>query len=254
MGGGATNLAWKRSASSRAASRNVRTLFRINDSDYGAPINIEGDIAGYCIGATNIIAAPNFSPNKKIADLFREFLPVSRSSRSAYAQRCRNFISMLGGSFRGAASNHLINKSALVSILANKIKKFTEVYMLQRYILTQGIPRDRVKRACTQIPGCAREVATVFVNALVNGVATPRRFVRGVGPWPTPPAASCSSLALQAASREQEATQAVEDMLEETRREATRFLRELERETSRRARELENGLDQLRQDAENFIN
>lgn len=251
MGGGAANLAWRRSASSRAASRSVRTLFRINDSDYGAPINIEGDIAGYCIGAGSSVDAPDFSSGKTIADLFREFLPISRSSRTRYARRTRDFLMMLGGTFRSSSSNRLTSKAGLISTLANKMKQFGEVYMLQRYILGQGIAHDRVQKACKQLPGCSQEVATVFVNGLLNGVSNPRRFVRGVGPWPRPtrPASSCNSLALDAASQEREATQMVEETIQEGRREAVRLLRELERERRR----VSEGLDELERGARDFI-
>ena len=233
LGGGAANLAWLRSANARAASRRVNTVFRTTGSDYGAPINLEGDLAGYLIGASSTLAAPSFPRRTKIADLFRAYLPINASSRARYARRCRDFLTIMGGRFRGSGSNQLTGKSTLIGRLADKLSDFGEVYMLQRYILGQGIARTRIEDACKHLRGAAREVATVFVNGLEHGVSNPRRAVRGVGPWPrpTPPASGCASRTLAQAAREREITETVDRTIREGRRTASEWIRRLEETT-----------------------
>jgi hypothetical protein len=234
LGGGAANLAWRRSANARSASRSVSTVFVASGSDYGAPINLEGDIAGYLIGApTTVTAGPaglTFSRGTTVADLFRAYLPINATGRTNYFLRSRNFLTMMGGRFNAPPSNRLLNRSTVVSRLATKIREFAIAYMLQRYILGQGHPQQRVEDACKHISGAATEVAETFVKALETNVRAPRRAIRAAAPWPTPtpPASSCSSRALRAAAREREATELIEGTIEQGRRAAREWLRELE--------------------------
>jgi hypothetical protein len=233
LGGGAANLAWRRSASSRAASRSVSTVFVAAGSDYGAPINLEGDLAGYLIGATAITpGAPPlaFPRSTTIADLFRAYLPVNAAGRRRYFRRSREFLIMMGGNFGGSSSNRLRNRSAVVSTLTTKIREFATAYMLQRWILGQGRDRARVETACKHLPGAAQEVADTFVKALEASVRVPNRAIEARPPWgsATPPASACTSRPLQAAAREQEATRFIEEQVERGRRTAREWLRELE--------------------------
>jgi hypothetical protein len=233
LGGGAANLAWHRSANARSATRSVNTVFVASGSDYGASINLEGDVAGYLIGAPATVtggpAALAFPPGLSIVALFRGYLPINAAGRRNYFLRSRNFLTMLGGRFDAPPSNRLRNSSTVISGLATKIRDFAIVYMLQRYILGQGHPRQRIEAACKLLTGVAAEVAETFVKALEASIRSPRQAIRAQAPWlrPTPPATTCTSRLLQVAARERDATRSIKDTLEQGRRAAGEWLREL---------------------------
>jgi hypothetical protein len=234
LGGGAANLAWQRSASASSATRSVSTIFIASGSDYGAPINLEGDVAGYLIGApatvTSGSAALTFARGTTIADLFRAYLPINAAGRVNYFLRSRNFLTMMGGRFDPPPSNRLNNRSTVVSRLAAKIRDFATAYILQRYIVGQGHPRQRIEDACKHLSGTAAEVAETFVKALEANIRVPRNLIRAQAPWetPTPPATTCSSRLLMTAAREREATDLINRTIEQGRRTASEWLRELE--------------------------
>lgn len=229
LGGGAAHLIWRRSAGGAAARRSVSTVFSVTGSDYGASINLEGDMAGYLIGAGTAVAAPAFGKGG-VTDLFRAYLPVDAASRARHARRCRDFLTMLGGKVEAAPATRLTNRTAVVGRLSVRIRDFSVAYLLQRYIMGQGRPSERVQAACKLLDGTATEVATAFVMALERGIRAPRQSVRGMPPWPapSPPAASCTNRKLWLAAREREATDLIDQTVREGRQQASEWLRELE--------------------------
>lgn len=229
LGGGAANLTWRRAAGGAAAGRSVSTVFSATGSDYGASINLEGDIAGYLIGSGASLAAPTFPRGSGVADLFADYLPIGRLSRIQHARRCRDFLTILGGRLAAPPATRLSNRSAVVRSLATKIHDFAAAYMLQRYIVGQGQDRSRVERACRLLAGTATEVATAFVLALEHGVRSTRTAVRGRPPWPAAShPGTCTSRALQIAARERDVSDTIERGVREGRRGAAGWLRELE--------------------------
>jgi hypothetical protein len=232
LGGGAANLAWQRSAGGRNLARSVSTVFGASGSDYGAPINLEGDIAGYVVGAGSSLAAPAFPRGAKIADLFRAYLPVSSAGTTRYMQRCRDFLTIMGGRFDPPPSARLLNGAAVARRFADRIRGFGAAYILQRYVIGQGRPRSRIEQACKLLDGAAREVAEVFVFTLERGVFSPRRPVAAAAPWPpaSPPAASCTSRTLAVAAHEREARDTVNRTIREGQRAASEWLRRVEQD------------------------
>jgi hypothetical protein len=230
LGGGAANLAWQRSAGGRNVTRSVSTVFVESGSDYGASINLEGDVAGYLIGAGSSLAAPNFPPGAKIADLFRDYLPVSPTGTARYTRRCRDFLTIMGGSLDSSPKARLMNRAAVASAFARRIREFGGPYMLLHYILGQGAPPSRVEQACKLLDGAAIEVAEVFVSTLERSVPNPRRAIAARPPWPaaSPPAASCTAVALAAAAREGDVRDTINRALRDGRRSAWEWLRQID--------------------------
>jgi hypothetical protein len=227
LGGGAANLAWRRSAGDREATRTVGTAFVAAGSDYGAPINLEGDVAGYLIGATGpALAAPAFPPGPAaVAAAFRTYLPGTAVPSAAYMRRARDFLTIHGGSFDPPPAAKLLNRAAVVSALRMKIQGFAAPYLLQRYVLGQMINPARIEAACKNLAGAAGEVATSFVLALELAALAPRRPITAMAPWP--PAASCTVPLLAAASRGGKAAKAFEDAANTGRGAAEQLLRRL---------------------------
>lgn len=232
LGGGAANLAFRRGASAKAAKRSVSAVFNNSGSDYGASINLEGDIAGYIIGTKvgDALQSPQFAPGSGVADAFSAYLPLSSASRARYFSRSKDFLRMLGGRFGvGGASSKLANRRALVTTLRKQIESFAESYFLQRYVVGQGRPSARVKRSCRHIPGAAAEVASVFVITLERHIASPRGVVAAKGPFPKPLRAvsSCRSTLIKAAVDGKDASKVIEKTVNDARRSAFRILRDL---------------------------
>ena len=227
LGGGAANLAWNRAR--RGPERSVRTVFRAGGSDYGASINLEGDIAGYLLGARSTLAAPLTNSSTTIADLLRGYLPITQAGRGRYLRRSQDFLSMLGGRFQADGGVRLANRSQVIAFLRRRIQAFAGPYMLQRYVARKNHPPERIALACRHVAGAAAEVAWTLTIALEITARSPRRAIRARAPWqqPTPPAARCSEPVLQLASQAQGQTPALNRLLRNGRRAAEDWLREL---------------------------
>lgn len=222
LGGGAANLAWCRAST---PNRSVSNIFSASGSDYGASINLEGDIAAYVIGSTGgALDAPIFRRGDGIVDLFERYLPISRTA-SGWQRRGRDFVQMIGGRVSGSS---ISNRSTLITQLTGKIETFAVAYMMQRYIPGQCLNGPQIEAACQHLHGAAREVAAVFVSALTRLLIRPGRAVSGSRPWPRPTArGSCTSAALQATVRALDHARTIELTLQGARQDAERYLREL---------------------------
>lgn len=228
LGGGAANLAWRRAAGGSVARRSVSHVFNSNGSDYGASINLEGDVAGYLVGTRvgSGLVEPLIGGPTGIADAFENYLPSGRGSSARYDARARDFLGIMGARFNGGA---MTNRADVVSEIAEKIADFSQAYMLQRYIVGQGRSRSRVETACTHVIGASGEIAEVFVSALEAVADGSSDFLRGRRPWPSPSpaAASCEFTGLNLAAREREATRVIDESVREAREAAEGFLRKI---------------------------
>lgn len=179
LGGGAANLAWQRSKSN--ANVSVSYIFTSN-SDYGASINLEGDIGGFLIGSsTNQIAAPNLS-NNTITDLFKNYLPISNKPSTLWIDRAKLFLNFYGANIVG---NRIMNKADIVSKFAVKIAAFAVPYIVQRYVMPNPQINSKIaKISCTHLVGVSNEIATVFVNSLETSLRNPTTKIIGTTPWP----------------------------------------------------------------------
>lgn len=226
LGGGAANLAWRRSAGGSAARRSVSHVFSNRGSDYGAAINLEGDVAGYLAGSAAGDDLGSSSLSGGVADAVESYLPRATGHSPRYDARAEDFLRIMGAEFSGGAMS---NRADVVSEMAETIADFAQAYMLQRYILGQGRPRTRVENACKHVVGAAEEIAEVFVAALEGVMTGGASVIRGGRPWPTPkpPAATCEFNGLKLATREREATQLIDEGLRDAREAAEGLLREI---------------------------
>lgn len=153
LGGAAARLAADRHAGRQVS---VETYFNPRGTDYGAPSNLNGDLAGMTAGRNpNEPAGPGGAPlagDRSIAQV------VDQSMSEGPAQRAYIFLQSLGGTFTGRT---LTNRAAVVATMADRIGSFAPFY-IQRY---DG-------SATAEIPQAARDVAERFMQQLERDVAS----------------------------------------------------------------------------------
>lgn len=211
LGGGAANLAWRRA---RTPLASVSSIFSSSGSDYGASINLEGDVGAFIIGSTSTtVTAPSYGRGG-VADLFDNYLPA-RGVTPLWRNRAKNFLLMHGGTF---TSNTLSNRSTVVTTFKDKIFTFSIAYMTQRYLSSD---LQRAANACAFLEGAATEIAEVFVSALERNIISPSRIISG-GRFPRPTArGTCNSTVLSAGTYQQ----AIDESLRSGREAANDLLR-----------------------------
>lgn len=186
LGGGTGSLSLKRGASSTVRASEVFV-----GSDYGGAINLEGDVAGYVVASTSSSGVTAPAAGKKLSDALREYLSPGAPS-PAWKNRATTFLTMYGGTFDGSGA--LSNRSAVITTFATKIQTFACNYLASR-VGDKRITADNAKAAAVNVIPCAQEVASAFVDALVDSRATggPIKATR----FPSPLPASSSTCGTQ---------------------------------------------------------
>lgn len=248
LGGAAARVALDRV--SRPTTR-AMNYFRLS-KDYGAPSNLEGDIAGFAVAAGSITTgdAPALSmgAGTTIADALQAYFISSVATPGGWGSRCGLFLRALGAALTGAT---ITNRAALVSSVAQRIHNFACAYLAnflrQRGWLTSTLLRD----ATTHLEGASREVAQIFIDSLDACLHHPSAglVASGSGPAPSPRGSpSCtlirvgSGIVGGAQPLLEEGERRGGELLERGGREleeAGRAIEERRRDAERRLRELE---------------
>ncbi|MDE2154827.1 MAG: DUF4157 domain-containing protein [Xanthomonadaceae bacterium] len=189
LGGGAASLAVMR-VSTPATSASA--VFR--GSDYGGSINLEGDIAGSVVATSSpsAVTAPAFAAGKGLADSLQDYLSPASPSAS-WNRRATTFLTMNGGTFdaRGA----LTNRAALISAFAAKIGEFACNYLASRVGDKKVSLADAKAAAAKHVVSSSEEVATAFVDALIDSHKSGGRIE--ASRFPSPSAGGKSSCSMQ---------------------------------------------------------
>lgn len=98
-----------------APTTNAMTVFK--GTDFGGPINLEGDVAGFSIARDTSKASTEpvgltFAGTATIADALASYLmpTAGGASSSEWNDRCRTFMEMKGGKFDSGGT--LLNRAA----------------------------------------------------------------------------------------------------------------------------------------------
>ena len=179
LGGAAASLSVKRVS---VPSTSASTVFR--GTDYGGSINLEGDIAGFVVGAGSSVAltAPVITAGSgRLSDALNSYLMPGSST---YTSRATTFLSMYGGTF-DPTTRALTNGPTLVTLFANKIQAFACNYLASR-VRDSRITYAQATTAATFIIPTSTEVATTFVNALSDNITSGGRIEATRFPTPSP--------------------------------------------------------------------
>ena len=216
LGGGAGML-----ASQRVSSPTTRAMTKFRGTDFGGPINLEGDVAGFVVGAgmptgTNepVGLAPDASTS--VADMLAEYLLATPSGTAsvAWSQRCSIFMQMNGAAFD--ASGALTNRHGLQTGLKEKIEAFACWYLVNRLRQSNRLSIGTLRSASLHISGAAEEMATIFVDALEHCRVTPGSNLQATGSGPSPsPIGTSAPTACSGAISAMETVQEAERLLRE---------------------------------------
>jgi hypothetical protein len=184
LGGAAARVALDRI---RAPSTPATTYFR--GTDYGGPINLEGDVAAYAVGRGPVASgeAPPlaFGPGQTIADMIEAYLVgTGTPATRGWDSRCRVFLEAMGGTF--SSTGTLTNRGAVLSYLAEQIHDFGCWYLVTYQRSGGPAPPAMLAQASCHMEGASNEVAELFLGALERCVANPALPLRVTGPAPTP--------------------------------------------------------------------
>lgn len=189
IGGGAGMLAMQRGGIASKANPNLSAYSKFNTThDYGASINVEGDIAG----TVGIVLRGDLP----FSFLLEEYLIGSDGDGGGnYDLRAALFLTKIGGLVE---NNTLVNKSYLIQKLTKQFVSFGQFYSLTRipdkphYNLSAKTLRETGKHMI----GSANEVATIFVEMLIKGMKHPERNIKAdksMAPPVTAPASEATS-------------------------------------------------------------
>lgn len=189
LGGGAGMLAMKRGGIASKPQPNLSAYSIFNTShDYGASINVEGDIAG-TVGIT-------LKEGKTFSEVLEEYLVGADGSGGGnYDQRATLFLSSIGGIVK---DDKLQNKDALVSKLTGQFVSFGQFYSLTRAKDKShfNVSPKTLRAAGKHMIGSANEVATIFVSMIEEGITHPEKNIRAsksMDPGVTPEASEPTS-------------------------------------------------------------
>jgi hypothetical protein len=220
LGGGAAML-----AVDRVRDPTRRAITRFHGSDFGGSINLEGDVAGYVVGAdpsvTTDASAPVMPSGGTIADALEAYLlPAARATGPNWNSRAASFLRMMGGAV--SPTGVLTNPADVISSMGSQIGGFACWYLVNRLRQTGRLNLAVLKAASQHIDGASHEMAEGFVEALEYSSVHPGSSiqVRGTGPSPTPPgtaggACAASIHALEAAETVRDAANTVGEWVEQ---------------------------------------
>ncbi len=163
IGGGAGMLAYKRISNPKMRAK---TLFT-NEHDYGASVNLEGDVAGYLIASeTPPFTGPcdlAFKNKPSLADALTAYLDAGSD---LWKNRAGYFLSMNSATFD--ASGAITNKDAVMKSIAGKIEIFAVPYITVRLKDNHALTSNIIFSILRHVPGIATEISKIFVEALLD--------------------------------------------------------------------------------------
>jgi hypothetical protein len=185
----------------RVVNPDARAISRFRGSDYGGSINLEGDVAGFVVGAYGkALTAPVFR-NDSISDSISTYL-----EEAAWTVRAKTFLQMYDYSVPP-------DKADLVDEWCEQIESFAVWYLVQRLSSKGKLSPASMRIAARHVKGAARETALLFFEALERSRATGGPIeAPSPGPAPSPP--GDASVRLEAAATAAEALDAAQGALD----------------------------------------
>jgi hypothetical protein len=192
LGGAAASLAIKRLSDPVAKATSVFT-----GSDYGGSINLEGDVAGSVVASASpsAVTTPSLAPGKRLSDALVDYLSPAAPT-AAWKGRATTFLTMNGGIFDPSGS--LTNRTALITAFQTKILEFSCNYLASR-VGDKKVSVADAKAAAHHVVGTSEEVATAFVDALIDSHKSGGKIQATRFPTPKPAGSSACRTQLFAA-------------------------------------------------------
>jgi hypothetical protein len=135
-------------------------------TDYGAPGNLEGDVAAYVIGSGSSSQVEPLSTTfgPLAADALRDYFV----RRIGFRDRCQRFLRMNGGVVSGTSVS---NAAALRKSMAKKFAAFGGLYLLN-FVRDRGLSPRVILPARGNLEGAADAVTAFFLDRIVRCMRT----------------------------------------------------------------------------------
>ena len=184
LGGGAGMVSMKRITNPATKTKDV--VFQASGHDYGALINLEGDMAAYVL-AKDGNKGPSYPQMKEygyISDSLADYL-LKKQNKTApeWNSRVVDFAQMIGAKVDKGV---ITNKSDLISQLSSQLEDFGGMYALVRMKNSSLASEKNYREASKHIVGVSKEVAAIFVDMLERSIKDPAKpLVAVLNPVPS---------------------------------------------------------------------
>ncbi|HVD96566.1 MAG TPA: hypothetical protein VNB90_00085 [Cytophagaceae bacterium] len=174
LGGGAGMVAMRRIKEPGVHAKEI--VFNGSGHDYGAIVNLEGDIAAYVLNRDKTEKdGPSYPELKKfgyISDSLADYLlkKDNKTTSTDWNERVRIFAQMIGAKIE---NNAIINKGDLIAAITTKLADFGGLYAVIRMYSSNMVSEENYKEASKHILGASKEVAETFVDMLDKCVKNP---------------------------------------------------------------------------------
>lgn len=162
LGGAAGMLSIK-----RMKNPSKRAIDMFKGSSFGGWVNLEGDVAAYCI-ANNIEDESlrlKFEDGKRLSDSISNYLYEDKN----WENRVSNFLKLIGAKVN---NGKIQNKEEFLLAISSKIFHFAELYMTNRLIQSNSSSTSNLLQASKHLFGATVEVTSIFLHILENNMIT----------------------------------------------------------------------------------
>lgn len=186
LGGGVGMVSMRRIKNPKTRTKPI--VFNASGHDYGAMINMEGDIAAYLVArkSKDSHSYPNIKEFGYISDALADYLLKNEGTVSDdWKERVKIFTQMIGGKID---SDTISNKLNLILNLTKKLADFGGMYAVVRMKDSGSASEKNYRTASRHILGAAMETAAIFVDMLEKSIKKPnKKFVAELDSEPRSP-------------------------------------------------------------------
>lgn len=164
LGGGTATLSKQRVSTPQ---KRAKTMFT-SQHDYGAMVNLEGDIAAYVVGMDDKNPGDIVNPTVQFTTLheaLQDYFDHKWDKRAFY------FMAMLGAEVSGNVLKY--DKDELVADCAKKFDDFAVWYLGNRMKDKKSGGIDDFANASKNFKPASEEIASIFIDALIHVVSKP---------------------------------------------------------------------------------
>lgn len=219
VGGGVGMLSYRRASN---PDIKAKSLIFGSRSDYGAMVNLEGDIGGYLIARK--FEYTYDSPVGLISDfkIYEELEKYLLTDPNEWNNRGRIFLEMLGGEFD--ADNQLINRDSVIEKITETLAEFADSYIFTRS-LDNSYPLEKVAESSRHFNGAANEAASILIDGLLHIIKKPNdALIARTDPNPSEPGEILTKY--KAMKKAQEIREDIKDKAEEIMKDGEQIIRQ----------------------------
>jgi hypothetical protein len=177
IGGGTGMLAMRRAEGAPSKAKSL--VYNASGNDYGAQVNLEGDIGAYLVSSNKSAADKpsdvQVGKYSYLADAIADYLMpnIQGKTSDTWGTRAKLFAQMLGAEFD--AADNIRNEPTMSKAITSKLRAFGDNYAFARLMSHNSLTPDKSLKTSKNLGGAAAEVATIFIDILQKCTKDPKR-------------------------------------------------------------------------------